>query len=173
MDERDREVFDRLTLMNDDPGRGKSGPGKGLRGPTGIYLHSPALADAAARQNYYLRFGTQLSPRIREIAILTVAQALQSAFEWNAHEPIARREGISEAVLKAIKSGELDAVDENDRTVIALARESLIDHRVNRETYDRALTLLGPKQLVELAALIGNYASTAYMLNIFAMKTPR
>ena len=38
------------------------------------------------------------------------------------------------------------------------------------ETYARALTEFGPGRLVDLVALMGNYASTAALLTAFAMQ---
>ncbi|MGC2525578.1 MAG: hypothetical protein WA417_23490, partial [Stellaceae bacterium] len=44
------------------------------------------------------------------------------------------------------------------------------DRRVRSETYVRALRLFGPRKLVDLVALMGNYASTAALLSAFDMR---
>ena len=65
-------------------------PGKtmvGLRGPGGIRLYSTRTVEAHNAINEYLRLRSGYRPKIREIAILTVAREMDSQFEWAAHEP--------------------------------------------------------------------------------------
>jgi len=88
LDEAGQRAYDSLA----DP----KGPSlRGLRGPGGILLHSPALARHTRPLNHYLRHEAGLDGRVRELAILTTARELDSQFEWAAHEPAARGEGIS------------------------------------------------------------------------------
>jgi len=61
----------------------------GLRGPSGIWLHSPRLAGFLRAANQYLRFETTLDRRLTELAILVVARELDNQFQWTAHEPAA------------------------------------------------------------------------------------
>ena len=86
LDEYGRKVYDKIigpeghTLV-------------GLRGPSGIRLHSPKLADYAYKINQYLRFQSGFSGQVRELAILVTAREMDSQFEWAAHEPVALKEG--------------------------------------------------------------------------------
>src|SRR5437588_7219379 len=75
----------------------------GLQGPSGITLYSPKAAEHARALNRYLRFEAGLPPRVREIAILTTAREMDSQFEWAAHEPEARKEGVDARVIDVIK----------------------------------------------------------------------
>jgi 4-carboxymuconolactone decarboxylase len=54
--------------------------------------------------------------------------------------------------------------------VVALAREIFTARKVEAATFGRALTLFGRKRLVELVALMGNYAATAALLTAFDMQ---
>src|SRR5688572_24071222 len=83
-----QRAYDRLA----DP---KGATLRGLRGPGGIMLHSPELARYAQPLNHHLRHEAGLGGRVRELAILVTARALDSQFEWCAHEAEAVREGIS------------------------------------------------------------------------------
>jgi 4-carboxymuconolactone decarboxylase len=164
LDEARRAIYDSLA----DP---RGGSLRGLRGPGGISLHSPGLAPRSRGLNHYLRHESGLGGRVREIAILTTARALDSDFEWAAHEAEALREGVPKVAVEAIKHGRSTAgLDAADAVVIDLGREIFIARSVSPETYARALAQFGPGKLVDLVALMGNYASTAAMLTAFAMQ---
>lgn len=144
---------------------------RGLRGPGGIHLHSPELARHARSLNQYLRHQAGLGARIRELAILTTARELDSQFEWAAHEPEARREGISPEIIDLIRYRKDTALlDEADATVIELGREIFGARKVGSATFARALALFGRRKLVDLVALMGNYAATAALLTAFDMR---
>jgi 4-carboxymuconolactone decarboxylase len=137
----------------------------GLQGPSGITLYSPKAAEHARALNRYLRFEAGLLPRVREIAILTTAREMDSQFEWAAHEPEARKEGVEERVIDVIKHRTPTAgLAETDAAVIELGRQIFRDHKVTSETFAKAKGLFGPHKLVELVMLMGNYAGTAALL---------
>jgi 4-carboxymuconolactone decarboxylase len=163
LDESGREAFDRGTT----PGATTAG----LQGPTGIQLYSTKTAPLHSALNAYLRREAGISPRIREIAIMTTAREFDSLFEWNAHEPEGLKEGVPPAVVDAIKNRKaLDGLDPTDAIVIQFGRELWRDHKVTSPTFAKAKDVFGPKQLVDLVMLMGNYASTAALLTAFDMQ---
>jgi 4-carboxymuconolactone decarboxylase len=164
LDEERRRIYDSLA----DP---KGGSLRGLRGPGGISLHSPGLAPRSRAVNHYLRHESGLGGRVREIAILTTARALDSDFEWAAHEAEALREGVPAEAVDAIKFGRPAAgLDAADAVVIDLGREIFTARAVSPATFARALAQFGRGKLVDLVALMANYAGTAAMLTAFAMQ---
>jgi putative methionine-R-sulfoxide reductase with GAF domain/alkylhydroperoxidase family enzyme len=159
-----RAIYDRLA--NPD-----GGSLRGLRGPGGIQLHSPDLAQRSGPLNRYLRYESGLGGRVRELAILATAREQDSAFEWAAHVPAARSEGISAEIIDVIRwRGPTAGLAETDAIVIDLAREIFAARHVSRATYARALAQFGARGLVNLVALMGNYAATAALLTAFAMQ---
>jgi 4-carboxymuconolactone decarboxylase len=159
-----QQAYDRIAA----PGSGNL---RGLRGPGGIQLYSPELSRHAHPLNRYLRFEAGLGGRLRELAILVTARELDSQFEWTAHEPEALREGVSPEIIDTIKyrkdTGTLDAAD---AIVIKLGREIFTSRKVSSATFARALALFGARKLVDLVALMGNYAATAALLTAFDMQ---
>ena len=71
LDEAGQRIYDSLV----DP---KGETIRGLRGPGGIFLHSPELSRYSRPLNHYLRREAGLGGRVRELAILTTARELDS-----------------------------------------------------------------------------------------------
>jgi 4-carboxymuconolactone decarboxylase len=159
-----RRIYDSLA----DPNGGTL---RGLRGPGGIMLHSEELARRSRPVNQYLRNEAGLGPRLRELAILATARELDSQFEWAAHEDEARRAGVPADLIDTIRHCRpLDMLDPEDAVVIELAREIFTARKVASATFARALERFGRKRLIELVALMGNYAATAALLTAFDMQ---
>jgi 4-carboxymuconolactone decarboxylase len=155
----------------DDMANPKGGTLRGLRGPAGIYLHSPKLAPLLRPLNDYLRNGSGISGRVRETAILAVARGCDNQFEWAAHEAEARRQGVPSDVIEVIRHRKpTTALDAADSVIIDLCRASLDAHRVPSDLYARALKQFGKQQLVDLIMLMGYYVMAAGLLTTFDMQ---
>ena len=164
LDAEAQRIYDSLA----DP---RGGSLRGLRGPGGIHLHSPELARHTRALNRYLRQEAGLGGRLRELAILVTAREVDSQFEWAAHEEEARREGVSDDIIERIRHRrQTSGVDVADAVVIELGREMFAARKVSSTTFARALELFGRRKLVDLVALMGNYAATAALLTAFDMQ---
>ncbi len=165
LDEAGQRAYDRANT-----------PGKtivGLRGPSGIHLYSTKTVDAHNVINHYLRFQAGFAPKVREVAILTVAREMDSRFEWAAHEPQALKEGVAQHVIDVIKHrNSTQGLDEVDAAIIEFGRQIFRDHKVTPEAFARVKALFGPNQLVDLVLLMGNYAGTAALLCALDMQVP-
>lgn len=151
--------------------KGGAGAIRGLKGPSGIQLHSPRYSKIARPVNAYLRFEAGFSPHVREVAILTTARECDSQFEWAAHEPEALKEGVPASLIDVIRHRRpLSGVDPADATIIALGREMFGARKVSAQTYAAALKQFGRSGLVDLVALMANYAGTAALLTAFDMQ---
>ncbi len=156
LDEAGKAAYDRGTR----PGATMMG----LQGPAGIQLFTKASPHLIAL-NRYLRFESGISPRVREVAILTAAREMDSQFEWAAHEPEALSVGVPPETVEAIKHRRPTAgLDETDATVIELGRQVWQTHRVTSELFAKARTLFDPGMLIDIVLLMGNYATTAALL---------
>ncbi|MGV7852262.1 carboxymuconolactone decarboxylase family protein, partial [Mycobacterium kansasii] len=79
------------------------------------FARHPALAKAFLRFNIHLLFDSTLPPRVRELAILRIAHRRGCAYEWAHHVALARKAGIGEDEVAAVRRG--DAVDAFERAV--------------------------------------------------------
>jgi 4-carboxymuconolactone decarboxylase len=138
----------------------------GLQGPSGIWLHSPILGEHLRAANQYLRFETDLGRRLTELAILVTARELDSQFEWTAHEPVALRDGLDQAIIDVVKYRQpLSGLPANEALIIRFGRELFGRKKVRSETFARAVQVFGWRGVVNLAAVMANYAMTAVMFN--------
>jgi 4-carboxymuconolactone decarboxylase len=146
----------------------------GLRGPGGIMLHAPKVSEFNSALNRYLRSPeTGFDGHVRELAILVTAREFNSQFEWAAHESVALKEGVPPAAIDIVKHRKiLRGLPEADAVVIQLGREIYGNKKVSAATYARAVKQFGPERLINLVALMGNYAGTAALLATFDMQLP-
>jgi 4-carboxymuconolactone decarboxylase len=145
----------------------------GLRGPSGIWLHSPRLGAHQRAANQYLRYEADLEPRLRELAILVTAREIDNQFEWTAHEPAAQKEGLDPAIIDLVKHRRpLGGLGEREALIITFGREVFREKKVSSRTFARAVQAFGWQGVVDLAALMGNYAMTAVLLNAVDQQLP-
>ncbi|MGB7079286.1 MAG: carboxymuconolactone decarboxylase family protein [Xanthobacteraceae bacterium] len=151
-------------------------PGKtivGLRGPAGIHLYSTKTVEAHSTINRYLRHQAGFDPKVREVAILTVAREMDSRFEWAAHEPEALTVGVAPDVIEVIKHRLSTAgLSEIDAAIVEFGRQVVGRHKVTPEAFAQLKALFEPGQLVDLVLLMGDYAGTAILLAAVDMQVP-
>jgi 4-carboxymuconolactone decarboxylase len=145
----------------------------GLRGPGGVRLHSPRLAELWSPIGHYLRDETGLSRRVREVAILITAREHDSRFEWQQHERVATEAGVPRETIGAIKHrASVDELDATDALVIEIGRQVFGDRAVRSDLFASALETFGPRKLMDLVLIMGTYAATAAMLTLVDMQLP-
>ena len=145
-----------------------SGAG-GLAGPFNAMLYAPPVGHALQELGAAIRFRAELAPRIREMAILVVAQAWDSEYERASHEPIGREAGLTDAEIEALRAGaDPGFTDKEEQVAYSVARALTgPDADLNDQEYDTAVAVLGQRSLVELSALIGYYATLAMQMRVF------
>ena len=158
MDEEGKKFYDAVTGP-------QSRTLAGLQGPSGIWLHSPELGARVRAVNQYLRYETALDRRLTELAILVVARELDNQFEWTAHEPAALKEGLDPEIVDVVKHRRpVAGLPTKEALIVSFGRELFRERKVRSETFARALEVFGSRGIVNLAALMGNYAMTAVIL---------
>jgi 4-carboxymuconolactone decarboxylase len=160
LDEQGKRVYDSVL----DPKRPTLA---GFQGPAGIWLHSPRVGEPIREFNHILRTQVPLEPRLRELAILVTAREMDNQFEWTAHEPVALKEGLDPKIVDAVKFGKPAGAPEKEAAIIAFGRELFRDRKVRSETYAEMVRLFGQTAVVNITALMANYALTALMLTAF------
>jgi len=107
---------------------------------------------------------------LTELAILVTARELGNQFEWTAHEPAALAEGLEAEIIEIVKRRKPvtrrgKRLGKKEAVIIAFGRELFATRKLASATFARAVTLFGRRGVLELAALMGNYAMTAVILD--------
>jgi len=137
-------------------------------GPFGPLLNSPDLGGQVARLGTYIRYESVLPGADRELAIITTGREFDCAYEWAAHEPIAREEGVSDETIDAVATrAPLDDFPADDAQIVRYVRQLLRDHEIDDETFEVAYERFGRQGITDLTATIGFYSLIACTLNAF------
>ena len=157
-----RAVYDRIAET-----RGAT------RGPYGVLLHHPPLCERVAALGEQLRFRSGLPGPDRELAILTVGREVEAAYEWYAHEIVARREGTRPEAIAVVRDG-LPTVGLTAREALLIdtVRALYRARRLTRAEFARAEAELGRRGVVELVTLAGYYGMIGAILNAFDVDLP-
>jgi 4-carboxymuconolactone decarboxylase len=156
--EADRSAYDAVT-----EGRGGS-----VRGPFGMLLYSPVLCRRHLDVGTYLRFKAQVKPDAGELAIIATARERDCPYVWAAHAPAARKAGVSEAAIVAVRDrAGLAALSPGERDIVDYVRQLLRTNAVAQPLFDRLRDAHGVTWLVELTCLIGHYGIVSGILNAF------
>ena len=136
-------------------------------GPGAIRLYSPPLAESMTAVNDYLRRKSGLEPRLVELAILVAAREMDCAYIWTAHEPAARKAGLDQQVIDTVKHRRpVSTLGEKEAVIIQLGRDSITKHKVASDTFARGVKQFGNQGLVNIVALMGDYAASSILLNV-------
>ena len=130
----------------------------GLPTPIGMWMYSPKMAQHILPAYMYLRFGTQLEVRFKEIAILVTGRQLSSRTQWGTHETNALKVGVEPEVIDVIKYFRSPVgLGEKEALIIRFGRELLGDKSVSPETFAYGLKIFGREKLTDLAGLMAFY----------------
>ena len=144
-----------------------------LTGPFGLMLHSVPVGGALSALGEAIRYESQLSDRIREIAILAVAAAGRHDYEWYAHERVARRIEMTDEEIEALRLGTpLELADSAERVVLDVSRvladgQDLTDEQTAALSAER-----GETAAVELLILVGYYTTLAVLMRSLGIGVP-
>jgi 4-carboxymuconolactone decarboxylase len=155
--ESDAAVFDAVSA-----GRGN------VRGPFSLLLYSPPLCERILELSDYLRQDCFLPASARELAVIATAKEQDCPYVWAAHAPAARKAGVPDSLVSAVRTGDPPAGGSPAETgIVELVSQLMTAHSVEQGLFDRLLAEHSLPGLVELTAVVGHYFFVTTLLNAF------
>lgn len=129
-------------------------------------LHSPPLAESWFNHINQIRWGTELSGRLREIVIIRLGHLVSSAYVLRQHVPkLAANEGMTQQECDALADWDNgDLFDAGERAVLAYVDAMACDIVVPDEIFAPLKNHFTDRQIVELTLMVGAYISHSRVL---------
>src|SRR5271165_6366444 len=136
-----------------------------LQGPFTMFLHCPELAGRLAHLGAFVRFEGSLDMRVRVLAAMTVAREFEAVYVWGAQTGGARRLGVPEATITAIRENHARGIPPEDAEIVDFTRQLLRNHRVDEASASALRRRFGDQGVIELTGAIGYYSMLAMTVN--------
>ena len=130
-------------------------------------VNSPKAARAFSGLGQFIRYGSRLDPRLRELAILQVGWQARSPYEWSHHVKIGHDFGVSDEDVQALiddTAGKPTGLDDLSRLVLQSAREITVGGEMEGATFEKLQAILGNELVVDLTLTIAFYNAVVRVL---------
>ena len=126
--------------------------------PYRAYIRNPELAPKLSALSEYLRWNTNLPPRLSEFAILITARQWTAQYEWFAHYPLALKAGLDPKILGDLAAGRRPATMRDDEAALYDLTTALYhDKKVGDPVYKVAIDKFGESGVMDIIGIIGYY----------------
>jgi 4-carboxymuconolactone decarboxylase len=136
-----------------------------VQGPFLMFMHSPEVAERVAHLGAYVRFEGDLDMKVRVLAAMTVAREFKAMYVWGAQTGGARRLGVPEATITAIRQNHSRGIPAADAEIVEFTRQLLRQHRVEDGLFKKLHARFGNDQLIQLTTAIGYYTLLGMTVN--------
>jgi len=144
-----------------------------MRGPFGILMHIPELADRVAHLEDYFRFDAELPADDRELVTLATTREVGARYPWARHEIRAREVGVRPEAIDVLRAnGDLDGLTPHEQILAEVVRALLRTHAIPADLYARAEAELGRRKLIEVVTLTGHYGTVGLLVGAFEIPAP-
>lgn len=138
-------------------------------GPNHITVYSPRERDLGIPSGEKSPVG----PRYFQLAVLIIAREIDQQYEWSAHEPMGRRQGLEQSVIDVVKyNRDVAGLSDKDATLITFGRTLFREHHVSSELWEKMVTQFGRQHTVQLMMIMGDYFRVGFMLNAVDQHLP-
>lgn len=128
--------------------------------------HAPEGLRRFAALGEYVRFQTSLPGRIRELTVITIARGCDYA--WTHHSAFARRAGVTEDEIAAVKEGRIpETASAAECLALGYVHAFLAGGKVTDQEFNDLLAALGPRAVTDLTLLAGYFLTLGWILNTY------
>ena len=119
-----------------------------------VWAHNPEVLEATLE--YLNTLYDQLTPRTKELIILTVARARGARYEWHQHVDIARDKGVETAEMRAIGGDDFSVFDDAEFVLLQYA-EAVATGEVTDQIHAALAGAYSPAEIVAVGLLVDFY----------------
>ncbi len=149
-----------------------SGPRKDVPSPFLAMLDAPEMVDVVQAVGSAIRFKSEMTSELREVAILATAAAFGSRYEWDYHVAIARRLNLPEQTIKAAATGVVQGEGSLYATVISLCRAAVFERRIDPNLLARLVEMTSKRVATEVVLVSGYYQLLGLFLSAAELDRP-
>ncbi len=136
-----------------------------LQGPFTMFLHCPELSGRLAHLGAFVRFEGSLDMRVRVLAAMVTAREFDAVYVWGAQTGSARRQGVPESTITAIREEHTTGIPPEDAQIVEFTQQLLQNHRVDDATMQAMQARFDNEELIQLTGAIGYYSMLAMTVN--------
>jgi len=149
-----------------------AGPRGEVRGPFIALLHNPAIARHLQSLGEQLRWKGKLPQKLVELAVLVTARKWTCQHEWFVHVELARKAGLDNAVIDAVRERRDPPGKGDEALVYEFCRDAHATGRVGDKAFAAVQERFGLDGAVELLVISGYYTMMAMVLNTAGLPLP-
>ena len=128
--------------------------------------NAPEGLEAFAAYGEYVRYGTKLPPRMRELCVLAIAAG--NRYAWSHHFPHAVKAGVTQAELDSLEGGALaQSISVPEQAAIRYAREFAQGGKVSDESFAEIRKHCSDRQITDLSLLCGYFMALGATITAF------
>ena len=119
-----------------------------------VWAHNPEILEATL--DYLNTLYDQLTPRRKELVILTVARTRGARYEWHQHVDIARDKGVEQQEMRAIGGDDFSTFDDEEFVLLQYA-EAVAEGSVTDQIHNALETAYSPAEIVAIGLIVDFY----------------
>jgi 4-carboxymuconolactone decarboxylase len=117
------------------------------------------------RLGAYVRFEGKLDHRVRVLAAMTAAREFDAVYVWGAQTGQARKQGVPESTITAIREKHSRGVPSDDAQIVDFTRDLIRKHRADDANHEGASPALRRRTVHRADRTIGYYSMLAMTVN--------
>ena len=136
-----------------------------------------AVAHSPKMGRDFLRLGTailtkgDLSPILRELAILRIGHVNKAHYEFTQHVRIGRKIGLTNEQIQAVKDWKNSSIlNDEEKAVLAYTDDVNLHIKASDEAFHKIVNLFGHRIAVELTLTIAYYGAVSRILESLAIE---
>jgi hypothetical protein len=142
---------------------------KAAPGPAHVTIYSPQGRSLGIPSGE----NSPVGARYFQLAVLIIAREIDQQYEWSAHEPAGRRQGLEQSVIDVVKyNRDVTGLSDKDATFITFGRTLYREHKVSSELWAKMVGHFGRQHTVQLMMIMGDYFRVGFMMNAIDQRLP-